>query len=68
MTHICLDRDLDIFGCICHKGKTYTASHVQLVTVVVIPSEELPPQLCMDGLDKIVLFPNEHRDYEFQLF
>ena len=41
---------------------------MQLGTVAAITSDELPPQLCMDGLDKIVLFPNEHRDYECQLF
>lgn len=41
---------------------------MQLGTVAAVASNELPPQLRMDGLDKIVLFLNEHGDYECQLF
>ena len=44
------------------------ATRVQLGTVAAIASDELPPQLHMDGLDNIVLFPNEHGEYECQLF
>ncbi|KIM79964.1 hypothetical protein PILCRDRAFT_9853 [Piloderma croceum F 1598] len=58
----------EIGGRIYREGKTSTASRVQLGTVAAIASDELPPQLRMDGLDKIILFPNEHGDYECELF
>jgi hypothetical protein len=68
MTYICSDHVLEIGGRIYREGKTSTASRVQLGTVAAIASDELPPQLRMDGLDKIILFPNEHGDYECELF
>jgi hypothetical protein len=68
MTYLCSDHVLEIGGCIYREGKTSTASRVQLGAVAAIASNKLPPQLRMDGLDKIILFPNEHGDYECELF
>ena len=55
-------------GHIYRAGKSNSGSRVQLGSVATFASNKRPPQLEMDQLDKISLYPNSDGRFECDLF
>lgn len=58
----------DIGGRLYRSGQSYEDNRVQLGSISSILSDKPPPQLAIQKVDRIVMYPNSDGDYTCDLF